>query len=80
MNISKFEIGDTIVDPENIVYDILEMPTRSKIMGSVEAKGCVLVLRCHGCKFHKIPTEHRFGIFDGASVYYNNIHFRKVEK
>jgi hypothetical protein len=77
---TKFEVGDLIVDPKGISFDILEMPTRSNVMGIKEVKGCVLVLRCHCCEIHKEPTIHTFGIFDAASVYYNNIHFRKVEK
>lgn len=76
----KFEVGDSIVNPSGVSFDILEMPTRSKVLGVSEAKGCVLVLRCHCCEFHKEPGFHTFGIFDAASVYFNNIHFKKVEK
>lgn len=78
MSVSKFDVGDTVVDPKNTVFDIMEMPTRSNVMGVSEVKGCVLVLRCHGCEFHKTPSKHTFGLFDAASVYYNNIHFKKV--
>ena len=77
---TKFEVGDLIVDTSGVKYDILEMPTRSKVLGVSEAKGCVLVLRCHCCEIHKEPTIHTFGIFDGASVYFNNIYFKKIEK
>jgi hypothetical protein len=78
MSKSKFEVGDVIVSPKNVVYDVIDMPTHCPVLGITEAKGSLLVLKCRGCELHKVPSTHRVGIFDGASVYFNNLYFKKV--
>ena len=79
--VSKFEVGDTLKATYKGVeytYKLVEMPTRCPVLGVKETRGCVLVLECNGCDTHKDVRTHRFGLFDSASVHFNNLYFKKV--